>query len=470
MIGSLALMRPLHLLLRMGVALFAALTMASPAEAEQRFIVRILSQPGPLGASGATLVQQVCAVAGCTVRYPLDGALGEVFLVTTADGIDPEAFADLLSAQPVVANTEVDQVVRIRTTLAATASEVPPALYNRVPSTFFGTSVWEGYVVQPAAERVRVLEARNMSGLTGLNTRVAVIDTGIDTLHPAFSGVLVDGYDFTRNIPGGSERLDVLDDPLDQATWMVVQEEAEPAVLNQSTMGVVDQSTMGVVDQSTMGVVDGPDHSAFGHGTMVAGVIHMVAPEALIMPLKAFGSDGRGYSSDILRAVYYAVSRNAKVLNMSFSYAEPSVELGRAVRYAMSRSVLVVASAGNNGEHAAGYPAAIADVVGVASTDHSDVISSFSNYGEDLFWIAAPGEAVITTYPFGTYAAAWGTSFSAPFAAGTAALLAQQTPSIRQEGARSSLSRSLAIAGVACGRLDVVGALGGANPAVQCQP
>src|SRR5258706_8220727 len=64
--------------------------------------------------------------------------------------------------------------------------------------------------------------------------------------------------------------------------------------------------------------------------------------------------------------------------------------------------------------------------MGVASTTKDDTLSSFSNYGEDLVWVAAPGEGIITTYPFGTYAAGWGTSFSAPLVSGTAALLVSQ--------------------------------------------
>jgi subtilisin family serine protease len=283
--------------------------------------------------------------------------------------------------------------------------------------------------------------------------KVAIIDTGVDPQHPVLSPVLVDGYDFTRNTPGGSERADV-----DQSTMAVVDDEAaEPAIVNQSTMAVVDQSTMAVVD--------GPGHPAFGHGTMVAGVVHLVAPEASLMPLKAFRSDGRGYASDIIRAVHYAVKRHAKVLNMSFSYPDESAELRRAVQHAMSRGALVVASAGNNGEHAVAYPAAISGVIGVPSTDDEDAISAFSNFGEDLFWVAAPGEAIITTYPFGTYAAAWGTSFSAPFVSGTVALLADLTPSIRQDGARDATSHAVPIPGVACGRLDVLRAVSeGGNP------
>jgi Subtilase family len=59
----------------------------------------------------------------------------------------------------------------------------------------------------------------------------------------------------------------------------------------------------------------------------------------------------------------------------------------------------------------------------VASTTNGDQRSSFSNYGQNFIWVAAPGEGIITTYPFGTYAAAWGTSFSTGFISGVAALM-----------------------------------------------
>jgi thermitase len=143
----------------------------------------------------------------------------------------------------------------------------------------------------------------------------------------------------------------------------------------------------------------------------------------MLMPLKAFRSDGTGYRSDIVRAVYWAIQNNANVINMSFNLAAYSTELKNAVDYATLRGVICVAAAGNQGEDILVYPAALPNVIGVASTTNDDQRSSFSNYGQDLVWIAAPGEGIVTTYPFGTKAAAWGTSFSAPFVSGAAALM-----------------------------------------------
>ena len=161
---------------------------------------------------------------------------------------------------------------------------------------------------------------------------------------------------------------------------------------------------------------------------MVSGIVHLVAPQAKIMPLKSFHADGTGYNSDILSAIYYAVNHGAKVINMSFNYSTSSPELANAVNYANSMGVICVAAAGNDGQQANVYPAALKSVIDVAATGDNDIRSTFSNYGAPPVWLAAPGEGIMTTYPYGTWAAGWGTSFSAPLVSGTAALMVSTSP------------------------------------------
>jgi subtilisin family serine protease len=270
---------------------------------------------------------------------------------------------------------------------------------------------------------------------------VAVIDTGIDPSHPVLKNSLVPGYDFTRNLDGeGNETADVIlssTPTVSNATW-------------------VNQQSAANVDQSTAAVVDGnPGYSAFGHGTMVAGIVHLVAPGASLMPLKAFRADGTGYNSDIIRAIYFAVFHNANVLNMSFNLAGYSLEVKKAVDFAAFKGLISVAAAGNSGREILVYPAAFSSVMGVASTTNDDQRSSFSNYGNALVWVAAPGEGIVTTYPFATYAAGWGTSFSAPFVSGVAALMLDVESSCNEpESAQAMAHAKLLDQTLGYGRLD----------------
>jgi subtilisin family serine protease len=300
---------------------------------------------------------------------------------------------------------ETDQVVQ---TQGASANSAPSYLNDRTPFSYYGTTVWHGYVYQPANTLIRTSTTQSAFNTAGSGVIVADIDTGVDPNHPVLKSSLLTGYDFTRNQSGGSEMSDV-----SQSTVAVLDGESAQ----------VSQSTVAVLDQSTVAVLDGPQYAAFGHGTMTAGIIHLVAPQAKILPLKSFQADGTGYNSDILRAVYYAVGHGAKVINMSFNYTTYSQELANAVNYATANGVTCVAAAGNSGQQATVYPAALKGVIDVASTSNSDTPSTFSNYGAPPVWLAAPGEGVMTTYPFGTYAAGWGTSFSTPLVSGTTALL-----------------------------------------------
>jgi subtilisin family serine protease len=257
---------------------------------------------------------------------------------------------------------------------------------------------------------------------------------------------LLAGYDFTRNQPGGSEMND-----LPSGT-----PEPETPCVN-CTPGTVNQHSIAMVDQHSIAMVDSPGYQDFGHGTMVMGILHLVAPTAKLLPLKAFGADGSGNLSDIIRAIYYASQNGANVVNMSFDMTTSSTELANAVTAAEKDGLLFVASAGNDGEMEMVYPAGLSNVMGVASTNSQDQRSSFSNYGDQIVWVAAPGEAIVTTYPFGTYAAGWGTSFSAPMVSGGVDLITSLKPGASQ------LQASLAIAnaqfllafGMGNGRIDL---------------
>lgn len=380
------------------VCLFLLLTSlcAPAAHAQTRLIVR-----DSLGLPGINLS---CLLAGCNVVTGLGDPNGQLFLVTFPPILDPITSLLRLSLQTGILSLEIDQVVN---TQQAYATGAPSYLTDNRPVSYYGTTVWHGYIAQPGNQLIRTNQTHSTFNATGAAVIVAVIDTGVDPTHPVLKAVLVNGYDFTRNVNGGSERADV---------------SASPNTSSGQT-GDVNQRTVAVLDQRTVAVLDGGNYSAFGHGTMTAGIVHLVAPQAKIMPLKAFSANGTGYDSDVLRAIYYAVRNGAKVMNMSFDFSTYSPELARAISYANSKGVVSVASAGNDGQRTVVYPSGLQGVVDVASTSNSDIQSTFTNYGAPPVWMAAPGEGVMTTYPWGTYAAGWGTSFSTPFVAGTAAVM-----------------------------------------------
>lgn len=369
-----------------------------PALGANRYIVKTNG--------GLPVVQQACAALGCTVASTLDGSLGQTFLITNSGATPVATFLNALLARAGVVAAEQDVLASI----ASSGYTVPPALYDSAPVTYFGNTVPHGYVNQPAAKIIGLSNTQKHFGIKGTGI-VAVIDTGIDSSHPVLRNVLVPGYDFTRNQNGeGDETTDVP---------FPTQPYANP---KQSSW--TNSNSTALVDQSTAAVVDGnAQYTDFGHGTMVAGVIHLVAPGAMLMPLKAFRSDGTGYTSDIIRATYWAVQNQANIINMSFNLPGYSLLMKNAVDYAALNGVICVAAAGNQGKDTLVYPAGYSNVISVASTTNADQRSSFSNYGQGHVWLAAPGEGIITTFPFSTYAAAWGTSFSTPFVSGVAALM-----------------------------------------------
>ena len=367
---------------------------------------------------GLTGILNLCGLlGGCSTVRGLGDPGGQLFMIQVPQLVSSLTLP-LLQGIPTlgIVSIETDQIVQAQ---GAKAGPAPSYLTDKTPITYYGTTVWRGYVYQPGNRLIQTDSAHAIYKVAGSGVTVAVIDTGVDPNHPVLKNSLVAGYDFTRNQSGGSEMSDV--------------SQSTVAVLDSSGTAQVSQSTVAVLDQSTVAVLDGKaQYAAFGHGTMVAGIVHLVAPQASIMPLKSFYADGTGYNSDILRAIYYATNHGAKVINMSF----------KAVSYATQNGVVCVAAAGNSGLKATVYPAALKNVIDVASTSNTDRPSTFSNYGAPPVWLAAPGEGVMTTYPFGTYAAGWGTSFSAPLVAGTTAMM------ISTYGAQVSTGSSLSLLGI----------------------
>jgi subtilisin family serine protease len=424
------------------IALFALGT--TPATAQNRYIVRT---SGGLGS-----VLKLCLSANCKVQGSLDGTIGKTYLVTSSQNLIANLLGfvgNLLESLLGIESVEADQLLALP---QKPISTIPAGLYDLTPVNYYGTVVIHGYVAQPATQIIRLADAQNGFGVSGSGI-VAVIDTGVDVNHPVLYPVLLPGYDFTRNQPGASEWLDV--PQLENGNLSTGSQDEQPVIVQQSSAAILDQSSAAILDGG------GSSYSDFGHGTMTTGLVHLAAPKAQILPLKAFGANGQGYLSNIVAALYYAVQHNANIVNMSFDVTTPSQALSQAISYANQSGVVLVAAAGNGSTSAPVYPAALnSSVMGIASTSDSDTLSTFSNYGDIDVWIAAPGEYVISTYPGGTYASASGTSFSSPLVAGSADLLLSAKPSLNQSSAASAFSHAIQLTpNLNHGRLDVYQAL-----------
>jgi subtilisin family serine protease len=246
------------------------------------------------------------------------------------------------------------------------------------------------YHTQPAIHRLQISQAQETSDGTGVV--VAVLDTGIDREHPEFASRLTQtGYDFIDDDPTPEDTPNDLDDDGD---------------------GFIDEVA--------------------GHGTHVAGIVHLVAPQAQIMPLRVLDSDGQGNSFVIAEAMLYAVQHGADVINLSLGSPVPSVFLQDVVDQVTAAGVVVVAAAGNLNEDSPQYPAATACVLAVTSVGPGSTKSTYANFGP---WVdvAAPGDRVYSSYPDNGYAWWSGTSMATPFVSGQVALLRSANPTLSIE-------------------------------------
>lgn len=243
--------------------------------------------------------------------------------------------------------------------------------------------------------KVRAAEAQASS--TGAGVVVAILDTGIDYTHPDLAGRMWDGSDCVAStsapIPGGcTHGYDFVDD------------DADPMY--------------------------GAASDRFYHGTMVAGVLASVAPDARIMALRIMKDDGTGKVSDETEAIRFAIANGARIVNASYA-GEASSEAERAaIAEFEAAGGIFITAAGNDGNDLSETPAYPAShsldaIVAVAATDETDGLASFSNYGSVAVDLAAPGALIRSLYPGSLFATSSGTSLAAPHVAGAAALLAE---------------------------------------------
>ncbi|MEU2749687.1 type VII secretion-associated serine protease mycosin [Streptomyces collinus] len=249
----------------------------------------------------------------------------------------------------------------------------------------------------------RVLLDELWSQSTGKGMRVAVIDTGVDVTNPQ----LTDAVD----VKSGRNFL--------------------PENLKDDDGNPIERGK----ENGTTDTV--------GHGTKVAGIIAArpakgtgfvgLAPDATIIPIQQNDAEGNGDVGTLTDAIRYAVQAGAHVINISQDTTKPMTstsDLKLAIDQALARKIVVVASAGNDGlggNVKETYPASYEGVLAVAASDRNNERAAFSQSGE-FVGVAAPGVDMISTVPKGGHCSDNGTSFSAPYVAGLAALIKAKHP------------------------------------------
>ncbi|WP_157249567.1 S8 family serine peptidase [Nonomuraea typhae] len=238
----------------------------------------------------------------------------------------------------------------------------------------------------------------------GTGVTVAVLDSGVDPGHRDLAGSVVTGKDFTAG--------------------------ANPA-------GVPPRKLHGTYMASLI--------AGHGHGPGGRRGVIGVAPEAKLLSVRViledeepgfrdFNSSER-YEDVVAKGIRYAVDQGADVINMSISKELATKEERAAVRYAISKRVVLVAAAGNDGQRKPdangfapySYPAAFPGVVSVGATDRGLRRASFSNWNPSVL-VAAPGVDILGAGPGDEYWVGKGTSQATALVSGVAALIKSKYP------------------------------------------
>ncbi|MGH2933753.1 MAG: S8 family serine peptidase [Gaiellaceae bacterium] len=214
---------------------------------------------------------------------------------------------------------------------------------------------------------------------------VAVVDSGVQADHPALQGRVLPGYDFVH------------------------------------------------------GDTNANDDN--GHGTAVAGIIASVCPGCRILPVKVLDEHRTGDWPTIAAGIVWAADHGAQVINLSVGGAHALDVVAAAVAQAVSKGVIVVAAAGNDGSDESFYPASYPGVISVAAVDQTGARSSFSNFGGGIT-VAAPGCATAPWLESGYTSDFCGTSTAAPFVAGLAGLARAFDPTLVPQAFLQALTDS----------------------------
>jgi hypothetical protein len=262
----------------------------------------------------------------------------------------------------------------------------------------------EGDPAQYANAKLRLPQAHTLAH--GANVTIAVIDSGIDVKHPELANAIADNFD-------------------------------------------------------ALGSKEGPHV----HGTGIAGAIvsHArlmgSAPEARILAIRAFGAAPNGAESTsyvILKGLDHAAAHGAQIVNMSFAGPKDGL-IERAIAATVAKGIVMVAAAGNAGPKSPPlYPAANANVIAVTATDAQDRLFAASNRGSHIA-ISAPGVDIFLPAPDEKYQMTSGTSFSAAYVSGLAALMLERNPALKPGEVRAILMKTARDLG-APGRDDLFGA------------
>jgi subtilisin family serine protease len=221
-----------------------------------------------------------------------------------------------------------------------------------------------------------------------------------------------------------------------------------------------------------------------GHGTAVAGAaaagfnraqgLSGVAAGARILPLKV--TDEKGYTSvnAVVKAIYLAANRGARIVNVSFEFVGGHPAVLQAAQYLHERGGMLVVPSGNKGVHQP-YPVA-PGLITVAATDEQDAHPVWSTHGPHVT-VSAPGQGLLLPKLGGRYGEFNGTSYASPLVAGVLALMVAAHPQASSQELRQALESSARDLGepgrdplFGAGRIDADGALRAITASASLKP